>query len=56
MTHYELRDDPDDLPVICATEAQAWRKAAHRAERLGVSVLIYRMSEQKGETYLGCVT
>ena len=23
---YEIRDDPDDLPIICATEAEARRR------------------------------
>ena len=26
MTTYEIRDDPDDLPIICATLAEAERR------------------------------
>ena len=35
MTTYEIRDDPDDLPIICATLAEAERRGSRRAARLG---------------------
>lgn len=40
---YELRDDPDDLPIICATEAEARRRGRQRAARIGQPVLIYEV-------------
>lgn len=33
---YELRDDLDDLPIICATEAEATAKTATDRARLPV--------------------
>ena len=36
MTTYEIRDDPDDLPIICATLAEAERRGQRRAVRLGI--------------------
>lgn len=51
-THYETRDDPDDLPTIHQTCAAAERYARKRSARIGEPVLIYEVTEQ-GETYLG---
>ena len=33
MTTYEIRDDPDDLPIICATLTEAERRGQRRAAR-----------------------
>jgi hypothetical protein len=52
MTHYELRDHPDDLPIICRTLDQAARRANRRAERMGIPVLVYEVSE-RGERFIG---
>ena len=52
---YEIRDDPDDLPIICATEAEARRRGRRRAARIGQPVLIYEMDDRCGERYLGAV-
>ena len=46
---YEVRDDSDDLPIICATRAEAIRRGRRRAERIGQPVLIYEMDDQRGE-------
>ena len=52
MTTYEIRDDPDDLPIICATLAEAERRGRRRAARLGIEVLIYEMDPVWGERFL----
>jgi len=52
VTRYEVRDDPDDLPIICATEVEARRRAHRRAERIGQPVLIYEMDDQRGERFI----
>lgn len=52
---YEVRDGPDDLPIICATEAEARRRGRRRATRIGQPVLIYQMDDRQGEGYLGTV-
>lgn len=54
MTHYELRDDPDDLPIVKATLPEAERAAVKRSKRLQAQVLVYRVTDH-GETYLGSV-
>lgn len=51
-THYETRDDPDDLPTIHPTCAAAERHARKRSARIGQPVLIYEVTEDR-ETYLG---
>ncbi len=48
MTHYELRDDPDDLPIICNDLATALRKGRRRAAHVG-PVLVYEMDDRTGE-------
>lgn len=54
MTHYELRDDPDDLPIIVrAPLAKARAAARRRAARIGAEVLIYEISYPAGERYIG---
>lgn len=54
MTHYELRDDPDDLPVIIRAPLSKVRAAARkRAARIGAEVLIYEVSYAAGERYIG---
>ncbi|MFN7151486.1 MAG: hypothetical protein ACK4V6_18655, partial [Microthrixaceae bacterium] len=35
---YEIRDDPDDLPIPCATFAEAERRGRRRAARIGSPV------------------
>ena len=52
---YEIRDDPEDLPIICATKAEAIRRARRRAERIGQPVLIYEMDDHYGERFIGSV-
>lgn len=52
---YEIRDDPDDLPIICASKAEARRRARHRATRIGQSVLIYEVDGRHGERFIGSV-
>ena len=52
---YEIRDDPDDLPIICATEAEARRRGRRRAARIGQPVLIYEMEERHGERFIGII-
>ena len=42
---YEVRDYPDDLPIICATKAEAIRRGRRRAARIGQPVLIYQMDD-----------
>ncbi|MFD1882020.1 hypothetical protein [Paracoccus pacificus] len=38
---YELRDHPDDLPILCKSLAEARKRARARAARFGIGVLIY---------------
>ena len=52
---YEIRDDPDDLPIICASETEARRRAHHRAARIGQSVLIYEVDDRHGDRFIGGV-
>ena len=52
--HYELRDYPDDLPIICTTLAEAERKARHRVEHVGGPVLIYEMRTDC-ERFIGAI-
>ena len=52
---YEVRDDPDDLPIICATKAEAIRRGRRRAARIGQPVLIYEMDDRHGERFLGTI-
>lgn len=47
--HYELRDHPDDLPIICDTLAEARKRARQRVERFGFPVLIYEQDPFAGE-------
>lgn len=47
LTPYEIRDNPDDLPIICATLAEA--------ERRGIEVLIYEMHPTRGERFIGAI-
>lgn len=49
---YELRDYPDDLPIPCATLAEARRRAISRAEKFGFEVLIYEVCPLTGEKLL----
>ena len=49
---YEIRDDPDDLPIICATEAEARRRERRRAARIGQPVLIYEIDDRRGERFI----
>lgn len=55
MTTYEIRDDPDDLPIICATLAEAERRGRRRAARLGIEVLIYEIDPRGGERLIGAI-
>lgn len=55
MTHYELRDDPDDLPIICPDLATARRRGRHRAARTGNPVLIYSVHLTEGERLIEAV-
>ena len=50
---YEIRDDPDDLPIPCATFAEAERRGRRRAARIGSPVLIYEIDSQGGERFVG---
>ena len=43
---YEVRDDPEDLPIICATESEARRRGRRRAARIGQPVLIYQVDRR----------
>ena len=52
---YEVRDDPDDLPIICATKAEAIRRGRRRAARVGQPMLIYEVDYHYGERFIGCV-
>lgn len=52
---YEVRDEPDDLSIICASEAEARRRARRRAARIGQSVLIYEVDGRHGERFIGSV-
>ena len=55
VTTYEIRDDPDDLPIICATLAEAERRGQRRAARLGIEVLIYEMDPTRGERFISAI-
>ena len=55
LTTYEIRDDPDDLPIICATLAEAERRGQRRAARLGIEVLIYEMHPTRGERLIAAI-
>ncbi|MFC3631673.1 hypothetical protein ACFOM8_19795, partial [Paracoccus angustae] len=55
LTTYEIRDDPDDLPIICATLAEAERRGQRRAVRLGIEVLIYEMHPTRGERLISAI-
>ena len=55
LTTYEIRDDPDDLPIICATLAEAERRGQRRAARLGIEVLIYEMHPTRGERLISAI-
>lgn len=55
LTTYEIRDDPDDLPIICAPLAEAERRGSRRAARLGIEVLIYEMHPTRGERFIGAI-
>lgn len=55
LTTYEIRDDPDDLPIICATLAEAERRGRRRAARLGIEVLIYEMHPTRGERLISAI-
>ena len=50
---YEIRDDPDDLPIPCATFAEAERRGRRRAARIGSPVLIYEIDSRGGERFVG---
>ena len=52
---YEIRDDPDDLPIICATKAEAIRRGRRRTARIGQPVLIYEVDDHYGERFIGSV-
>lgn len=53
-SHYDLevRDDPDDLSIICANEAEARRRERRRAARIGQPVLIYEIDDRHGERFI----
>ena len=55
MTTYEVREDPDDLPIICATLAEAERRGRRRAASLGIEILIYEMLPERGERFIGTI-
>lgn len=55
VTHYELRDHPDDLPIICPDLATARQRARRRAARIGSLVLIYSMDPTHGERFIEAV-
>jgi len=55
VTTYEIRDDPDDLPIICATLSEAERRGQRRAARLGIEVLIYEMHPTREERFIGAI-
>ncbi len=50
---YEIRDDPDDLPIPCATLTEAERRGRRRAARIGSPVLVYEIDSQGGERFVG---
>ena len=52
---YQVRDDPGDLPIICATEGEAIHRGWRRAARIGQPVLIYEMDDRHGERFIGTV-
>jgi hypothetical protein len=55
LTTYEVREDPDDLPIICATLAEAERRGRRRAASLGIEILIYEMHPERGERFIGTI-
>ena len=55
LTTYEIRDDPDDLPIICATLTEAERRGQRRAARRGIEVLIYEMHPTRGERLISAI-
>ena len=55
VTTYEICDDPDDLPIICATLTEAERRGKRRAARLGIEVLIYELHPTRGERFIGVI-
>ena len=55
VTIYEIRDDPDDLPILCASLAEAERRARSRAARLGIEVLVYEIHPARGERFICAV-
>lgn len=54
MTHYELRDHPDDLPIICTDLATALRKGRRRSALVG-PVLVYEMDDRSGERLISVI-
>lgn len=52
MTTYEIRDDPDDMPIPCASLAEAERRSRRRAARLGIEVLVYEIHPTRGERFI----
>ena len=52
---YELRDDTDNLPIICTIKAEAIRRGRRRAARLDIEVLIYEMHPTRGERFIGVI-
>lgn len=52
---YELRDHPDDFPIIRATLADARKRARKRVEQFGFPVLIYEMNPFTGEKLIETV-
>lgn len=55
MKHYELRDHPDDLPIICPDLATARRRGRRRAVRIGSPILIYSVDPIHGERFIEAV-
>lgn len=53
---YELRDHPDDLPIRCATLAEARKRGRQRRERFGIEILIYEIDPFEGEKLLEVVS
>lgn len=47
---YEVRDEPDDLPVICVI-----RRGRRRAARIGQPVLIHEVDDHYRERFIGSV-
>ena len=50
---YEIRDDPDDLPIPCATLTEAEQRGRRRSARIGSPVLIYEIDSWGGERFVG---